>query len=56
MTQYNYNYNSHEVASALIKRAGTAFLMTLLLACQETKEDISEGDRQELEQLLSEVA
>lgn len=57
MTQFNYNYNSREVASKLIKCASTALLMAILEACDTPHhEDITEQDRQELAQIIDEVA
>lgn len=57
MTQFNYNYNSREVASKLIKCASTALLMAILEACENPHhEDITEQDRQELAQIIDEVA
>ena len=57
MTQFNYNYNSREVASKLIKCASTALLMAILEACENPHhEDITEQDRQELTQIIDEVA
>lgn len=57
MTNYNYNINSHDLARKLIKACSTACLIAVLQACEaQAKEDINDADREELQQLLDEVA
>jgi len=49
-------YDNKDVAAKLIKTVSTTFLSTMLLVLQAQAEDINDEDREQLEQLLDEVA
>lgn len=48
--------DNHKVAAKLIKTVTTSFLTAMLLSCQAEAEEITDDDRDQLEQLLDEVA
>jgi Na+-translocating ferredoxin:NAD+ oxidoreductase RnfG subunit len=54
MTHYHYNYNSKKVATKLIKVCTTTLLLALIEQ-SAVSEEITEEDKQQLENLLDEV-
>lgn len=57
MTNKQYNINSTDLARKLIKSVSTACLIAILQGCEaKHNEQITDDDRQELENLISEVA